>query len=339
MRMSDGYTDTITGPAEAHDSLRLARLPQLSMDALRTFVAAAEHGNFTRAGEVVNRSQSAVSMQIKRLEQDLECRLFERSVRAVRLTNDGETLLGYAQRLVRLHDEAVASMTAPAITGEVRLGVPDDYATRYLPDVLLRFARQCPGVRVEVRCDNTGALRRSLEEGELDVCLATTAIPNGAEPAPRHRVLAGAKGDIGCWDSLVLARMPLVWVGARHLDLDAIWNKGAGPLPLAVFHEGCLHRKGALEALRRADIPFRVAFASVSLAGVMAAVRTGLAVAPSTAGCVDAACRVLGPESGLPPLPAVHVTLHRRTAPAHPAADRLAQFVVECFRETGIPTV
>ncbi len=290
-------------------------LNHLPLDALRTFVAASELGSFTQAGHQVHRTQSAVSMQMKRLEEELGRRLFERKARTVSLTPDGELLLGYAKRMLRLHDEALASLAAPEMTGQVRLGVPDDYATRYLPGVLSRFARSFPKVRVDVWCRPSNELLAHLAAGELDLCVATG---DGAD-----RVKQGGK---------MVSRMPLVWIGAKGLALETIWNK-QDPLPLAVFHEGCLHRRWALEALDKADIPFRIAFGSMSLGAILAAVRSGLLVSVVARSSVDQGCAALGPESGLPPLPSVTVTLHVNEDPKRPAVACLAQFVEAGFAE------
>lgn len=290
-------------------------LLHLSLETLRTFVAAAELRSFTKAGQSIHRSQSAVSMQLKRLENDLDCRLFERNARIVRLTHEGELLLHYARRLLRLHDEALACFSKPRLSGLVRLGVPDDYATFYLPGVLARFARAYPEVRVDVRCDTTPNLLLGLKANEIDLCLTTEDGENMRE--------AGK----------ALAQIPLLWMGSEDLDLAAIWKGEDRLLPLAVFHEGCLHRRWALEALQEKDIAYRIAFSSLSLTAIYAAVRTSLAVSPMLRSCSAPGCRFLAPDCGLPRLPDVTVALHVRKTAEHPAVACLAQFVEERFRE------
>jgi len=290
----------------------------LPLETLRTFVAASELGSFTRAGAEVHRSQSAVSMQMKRLEAELGCRLFERNSRNVCLTPEGVTLMGYARRLLRLHDEALVTLSRHQVAGEVRLGVPDDYATRQLPAVLARFARTHPMVKVEVCCDTTAALRQLLTARKLDVCVFTSdGSPDGGE---------------------VLLHNPLVWAASRFLECDLSQRGG---LPLAVFHEGCLIRRWALQALQRAGIPHRIAYSSPSLAGILAAVRSGFAVAPLALGSVSRQDRELvplGQDSGLPVLPAVTVTLNTAASPLSEAANQLARQVREGFGVSGSAT-
>ena len=290
-------------------------LNHLSMEILRTFVAAAELRSFTKAGQSIHRTQSAVSMQLKRLENDLGRRLFERNARRVRLTPDGEILLHYARRLLRLHDETMACFNGPRLTGLVRLGVPDDYATCYLPDVLARFTLAYPEVRVDVRCDTTQDLLLALRAGELDLCLTTEDgdnLRNGCKP---------------------LARIPLLWMGSEDLDLKSIWKGTDELLPLAVFHDGCLQRRWAMKALESEGIGCRIAFSSLSLAAIHAAVRTGLVVSPMLRSCPAPGCCFLPKDSGLPLLPDITVALSVREQSDHPAVACLAEFVEERVRE------
>ncbi|HQD57952.1 MAG TPA: LysR family transcriptional regulator, partial [Candidatus Competibacteraceae bacterium] len=147
--------------------------PQLDPDLLRTFVAIVDGGGFTQAAKQVHRTQSAVSMQVRRLESELSRTLFQREGRSARLTPDGEALLGYARRLLKLHDEAVSVLSCPDLSGLVRIGTPDDYVDRFLPEILARFARAFPRVQVEVNCEPSVNLRRMLAEHRLDLALIT----------------------------------------------------------------------------------------------------------------------------------------------------------------------
>ncbi len=315
MRLSKGFDKRI------HCMLSISMLDDtllthLSLETLRTFVAAAEFKSFTKAGQTIHRTQSAVSMQLKRLESDLGRRLFERNARSVRLTHDGELLLHYARRLLRLHDETLACFCGPRLSGLVRLGVPDDYATRYLPGVLARFAWAYPKIRVDVRCDTTGELIKEFKSGKLDVCLTTE---DGEEIREQGKPVA---------------RVPLLWMSAADLDLHSIWRGTCEPLPLAVFHEGCLQRRWALEALERLGFAYRIAFSSLSLAAIHAAVAAGFAVTPMVKSCCGPGCGFLSDDCGLPRLPEVTVALHVRHAPEHPAVACLAEFVEDRFQET-----
>ena len=186
-------------------------------------------------------------MQVRRLETTLDRSLFQRTGRGVQLTPHGEALLGYARRLLKLHDEALAVLTRPDLTGFIRLGTPDDYVERFLPDILVRFARAFPRVQVEVHCEPSVHLRRCLAEDRLDLALITCA--PGAETGE------------------VLRREPTVWATAeRHLAHEQ------DPLPLALFQPGCPFRDWALAGLGETGRPYRVAYTSASITGLFAAV-------------------------------------------------------------------
>lgn len=260
----------------------------LPVDFLRTFVLAADHGSFTLAARDAGRTQSAVSQQIKKLEEQIGRTLFTRGPKALTLTTAGESLMPYARRMVKLHREAVSALTEPDMSGTVRLGVLDDYAPFCLPPVLEAFAADYPRVQLEVRCGYTSRyLMRLMEAGELDL-----AIHSGAA------VSAGAR---------LLGLDPLVWVAsANHLAHEK------DPVPLAVFDKQCVYRRWALDALEKAGRAFRVCYTSASVSGVMAAVTAGLAVAPLGLSSVSEDLLILGQEHGFPPLPvsSIMMTYH-----------------------------
>ena len=258
----------------------------LPTDLLRTFAAVTETASFTRAAKLVNRTQSAVSQQIRRLEEELGQRLLERQGREVRPTALGEALLSYARRMLRLHDEAVDALSRPEVAGVVRLGAPDDYATGFLPDVLSRFASSHPRVQVEVRCQPSRELRTALECGDLDLVIYSCGdLPEGAE---------------------LLGHEPLRWVTSARSPAHE-----QTPVPLAVYDQHCLYRKWSLAALDGVGIAYRIAYFSQSLAGIQAAVRAGLAVAPLGAGSIPPGTRILGQAEGFPDLPTGNLTLLR----------------------------
>ncbi|HRE55649.1 MAG TPA: LysR substrate-binding domain-containing protein, partial [Candidatus Competibacter sp.] len=259
---------------------------QLDPDLLRTFVAIVDAGGFTQAAKQVHRTQSAVSMQVRRLEEILDRALFQRDGRGVQLSPDGEALLGYARRLLKLHDEALAALTRPDLSGLVRIGTPDDYVDRFLPEILSRFARAFPRVQVEVLCEPSVNLRRLLAEERLDLALITCT--PGAETGE------------------VLRREPVVWATAeRHLAHE---NE---PLPLALFQPGCSFREWALAALSEQGRSYRIAYTSASISGVLAAVTAGLAVTVLCRSVLPAGVRPLGVEEGFSVLPYASITLHR----------------------------
>ena len=289
-------------------------LPLLDLDVLRTFVAIAETGSFTLAASAVFRTPSAVSMQIKKLEEILGVSVFSRDARSVSLTRDGEMLLGYARRMLSLNREAVSKFIVPDIEGVVRLGSPDDFGERVLPDVLKRFANTHSSIAVDVTIDLSGNLRRRMAERQLDLTLITACrnVPPDAE---------------------VLLSEPVVWAGARggcaHLR---------EPLPVSLWEEGCVWRADALEALGRAGRDYRIAYMSAHTAGQRAAILADLAVAPLPRSFVGEEIVALGPEEGLPTLS--NYTLAMVVAPdASPAALAAAEHIratFEAFRETSV---
>ena len=287
-----------------------ASLPLLDTDTLRTFVAIAENGSFTRAAHQVFRTPSALSMQIKRLEETLGQSLFIREARRVSMTPEGEVLLGYGRRLLKLNEEAVGRFLAPSLEGSVRLGTPDDVGTRVLPQVLTRFARSHPAVQVNVNAGRSIDLLKRLDDGELDLALVTLG----------HSDLSAKRGE-------VVHTEPLVWAGR-----DGGVAVQRSPLPLSLANHGCAWREMALGALDKAEISYRVAYNSEHCAGQEAAMLADLAVAPFPASLVQPPLRVLGPENGLPALGDYQIALVRRDG-SGPAAEALAEQVVQTFRE------
>lgn len=285
----------------------------LDPDLLRTFVAIVDAGGFTQAAKQVHRTQSAVSMQVRRLEEILNRALFQRVGRNVQLSPDGEALLGYARRLLKLHDEALAALTRPDLTGLVRIGTPDDYVDRFLPDILTRFARAFPRVQLEVHCEPSTNVRRLLTEERLDLALITCT--PGAETGE------------------VLRREPVVWASAeRHLAHEC------EPLPLALFQPGCCFRDWALTALDGQGRPYRIAYTSASISGVLAAVTAGLAVTVLCRSVLPAGVRPLGIDEGFPVLPSASITLHRGHG-VSAVAECLAGYIREGFGVDAPPLV
>lgn len=287
-----------------------ASLPLLDTDTLRTFVAIAENGSFTRAAHQVFRTPSALSMQIKRLEEVLGQSLFIREARRVTLTPEGEILLGYGRRLLKLNEEAVSRFLAPSLEGSVRLGTPDDVGTRVLPQVLTRFARSHPAVQVNVNAGRSVDLLKRLDSAELDLALVTLG-----------------SSDLSAKRGQVVHTEPLVWAGR-----DGGVAVQRAPLPLSLANHGCAWRAMALAALDKAEISYRIAYNSEHCAGQEAAMLADLAVAPFPASLVQPPLRVLGPEIGLPALGDYQIALMRRDG-SGPAAEALAEQVVQTFRE------
>jgi DNA-binding transcriptional LysR family regulator len=280
----------------------------LDTDLLRTFVLIADGRSFTHAAAVVGRTQSAVSMQMRRLEELLGKPLFRRNGRRTELTEHGQFLLTRARSVVGLADEIVGAFRAPRLTGTVRIGAPDDYATRYLPDILARFAATHPEVEVEVEVQPSEVLQDRIRRSEIDLCLMSV----GNAPM----------------DGEVVWRGPLLWVGSlAHPDVHR-----RDPLPLALSNGDCTWRRVAERALEEVGRPYRVAYLSRSQTGQHAAVLAGLAITVNTPCTLPPGLRVLGPSEGLPPLPGFGLALVVAPAGRQPVTDALARHISASFR-------
>lgn len=255
-------------------------LPVLDNDILRTFVAIAESGSFSAAAEVVFRTPSAVSMQIKRLEEQLGVSLFVRDARSVVLTDSGETLLAYARRMLALSNEAMSRFRHPEMHGVVRLGATDDVGERILPTVLKQFSAAFPGVMVDVTVDRSRSLEKRLRAQKLDLTILN-APSDFSDEFPSERIL----------------HEKLVWVGARG---GTAYLKD--PVPVSMWESTCAWRNEAVARLSAAGKRYRVAYLSATTLVQRAAVLADLAVAPMGAYYVTDDMEVLGESQGLPDL-------------------------------------
>jgi DNA-binding transcriptional LysR family regulator len=275
----------------------------LDVDQLRTFVAIVETGSFTRAAEVVHKTQSAVSMQMKRLEERLERPIFARDGRASKLTEDGERLLDYARRIVKLNAEALAAFSDPELSGGVRLGVPDDYADRYLPEIMARFSRVYPGVELTVFCEPSIDLIARLDADEIDLAIVTSCESYRA--------------------SEIFRQERLLWVTSNrhsaHCD---------DPLPLALGRPTCDWRKAAMHSLDSMGRAHRLLFSSGNAGAISAAVLAGLAVSVLPTSGIRPGMRVLTPADGFPELPLCRIGLLRNPHERSPLAEALAGHIV-----------
>lgn len=285
-------------------------LPLLDNDILRTFIAIAETGNFSTAAEVVFRTPSAVSMQIKKLEEQLKATLFLRDARSVTLTPQGEMLLTYARRMIALSNEAVSRFVMPELSGVVRLGAPEDIGERgVLPNILRRFAEVFPGIMVNVTIDGSGQLLRRLDAGQLDIVL-TNGDPSVADP----------RGEL-----LVLEK--LVWVGAKCGNAYL-----KEPLPLSIWEEGCFWRTSALEALAKAGRNYRVAYMSGRTMAQRAAISADLAISPLPQSYAQGDLTILGESEGLPEIGEFAVRLVTVEKPSRPVAV-VAESIRNAYRD------
>ncbi|WP_395457862.1 LysR substrate-binding domain-containing protein (plasmid) [Azospirillum melinis] len=288
-----------------------APLPPFDLDLLRSFVTIVDSGGFTRAAERLGRTQSTISLQIKRLEDGLGKRLFLREGRGLDLTPDGEVLLTYARRLLGMAGEACALLMEPEVGGVVRLGTPEDFATAHLPDVLWRFSRAHPQVALEVQCDFTVNLLDRFARGEYDLVLC-------------KREPQGPAGGVRVW------REPLFWVASDRLILDA-----GAPVPLVLAPAPDIHRKRAIDALDAHGRPWRMAYTSPSLAGIKAAVTAGLGVTILPKDMLAPGFHIVNAEHGLPDLPDIETALYRQPGPLPKAVDLLAEHIVRSLERTA----
>ncbi len=259
----------------------MPRTPLLELDLLKTLVAIHETGNFSAAAEVVFRTPSAVSMQVKRIEELLGRPVFTRDSRSVILTEDGEMLLSHARRVLALNQQLVAKFITPEISGVVRLGAIDHATEQFLPAALRRFAETHPGITVDVMVENSELQENLIKKNELDIAITTvcnaTIRENGAE---------------------VLYWEDLVWAG-----LKGGVAAEQSPLPVSVWEEGCVWRRAAIDGLEKQQRDYRITFKSAHIAGQKAGLAADLAIAPLPLSSCTGDIVALDESLGLPEMP------------------------------------
>ncbi|MEM0907208.1 MAG: LysR family transcriptional regulator [Pseudomonadota bacterium] len=277
----------------------------LDLGALRSFVEIADAGGVTRAAKRLNLTQSAVSMQLKRLELALGQPLFDRDKRTMTLTTHGEELMSYATRMLALNDEVWSRMTERTYEGELTLGAPHDVIYPYIPDVLRRFAREYPRVRIALHSSYTHKLKEQFDRGEVDVILTTETSPGpGSE---------------------TLQESPLVWIGAPS---GLAWRQR--PLPLA-FESGCIFRPWVQKALDQAGIPWVMAVDSFSIRTIDASISADFAIHAAISFTVQKRYEVIDHVGHLPDLPQIKVALYVSNGPKAVLAQKLAAVVREVW--------
>ncbi len=280
----------------------------LDSDLLKTFVAVVDAGNFTRAGEIVGRTQSAISLQIKRLEDVVGAPLFQRGPRGVEPTDKAALLLPNARRILALMEETVAVVASRPLQGPVRIGVPEEYVQTVLPHALGSFAKRHPLVEVTVRYGSSLNNRAAVEAGRLD--LAVVFEPEGKASAE--------------W----LATDPTVWTTST---IHAVHEHD--PVPIALDDTPGWCREAALSALVRDGIRFRVAFSADTAAQLHAAVTSGLAIAPLSRSSLPLLCRELGVADGFGTIDSAQVGLVQAAQAASPAVLGMCQAVRDAFAQ------
>jgi DNA-binding transcriptional LysR family regulator len=277
----------------------------LDTDQLRSFLAIVDCGSFTRAAERVHKTQSAVSMHIRRLEEQLGCALFVKHGRGARLTAEGERLIEFARRIIQVEAGALAALSRKGLRGSVRLGIPDDYAESFLAEIVARFNRRHPLVEVSVVCEASTELAAQVAVGALELALVTD-----------HEGINGLE---------LLREEPLVWVAAERFRLE----EGA-PIPLALGSATCIWRRATETALTASPGLTRARFFSKNFTAIGTVVRAGLAATILPASMVGPGLRLLGRDEGLPELPLTRMGLIH--APGRPTEE--ASALAEAIRGT-----
>ncbi|MCY1518010.1 HTH-type transcriptional regulator YofA [compost metagenome] len=279
---------------------------------LRSFLAVADCGNFTRAAERLHLTQSTVSQQVRRLEENLACRLLDRSARQVLVTPEGERLQSYARRILALHDEAEEVLRNQQSEGVLRLGVPEDFAAERLMPLLAEFAETHPLVRLEVTSGLSPELLRLYRGGEFDLLLT--------------KQMDAAADCLAAWPE------PLCWVDSRQRPALA-----RDPLLLVAFPPGGLYRQEMIQALEVNGRNWRIGYSSASLASVCAAVAAGLGISLLPRRVLLPGHRVLTAESGLPPIDGMHLLLYGREGLGKAGEALQAQLYQLCQSQSVLP--
>lgn len=275
----------------------------LDLDLLRCFVAVAETGSFTLAGDIVGRTQSAVSQRVKRLEDIVQSRLVDRDSRMLQLTRDGENMLNHAKQMILYNDRAVRKLAEPA-SGTLRLGLAEDFIAHHLPRLIARFKAEHPNVTLEIEIGMSCALTRAFDRGDLDLVVA--------------------KKDGNAKKGRVIWHEPLVWVCGQDFDFRL-----GDPVPLVLLPPPCTYRAIALETLNAAQLPFVVACNCDSLQAIQAAIESGIGIAILGSSFVRSGLKVLSAAEGLPFLPTTEISLLGEGRADAALALPLVRFVVE----------
>ncbi|MDD1014190.1 LysR substrate-binding domain-containing protein [Pseudomonas rubra] len=285
------------------------RRPTFDLDVLRTFVTGVEFNSFAKAADRLGRSTSAVSAQLKKLEEQVGTPVLTKSGRGLALTTTGETLLGHARRLLELNDGIFQTLHESQTTGTLRLGLQEDFGEHFLSDILRRFVQTYPKVSLEVRIARNAELLALVESADLDLAL----IWDTGYLSPYARRLGETQ---------------MHWIGARDMPLLAALDDSS--LPLIMFDAPCVLRSAATQALDAAQIPWRIALTSPSVGGIWAAVAAGLGFTLRTRIGLPSHLTVV---SGLPPVPSLGYVLHRNGDAPTPAAQQLAALIKTSLRE------
>lgn len=278
-------------------------IKNISTEALRSFVTIAELGSFTQAGEKLARSQSAISLQIKKLESLLGQAIFHRKGHNFELTAGGETLLKYAVQILQLNDKALGELSSKMIVGKVRLGIPSEFATSLLPKIVGSFSRKNPHITLEVICDLSRNLNRDLDQKKYDLILSLTE-------NTENTVTDSIKRD------------PLLWVAPKGYSIH-----DKSPIPLIVAPEGCIYRKRAIKQLNQANVKWQIIYTIMDLSGIKAAIEEGLGITVLAKSTIPDTLEIISPPTAWGGLGDIGITLHATEKNMPEATLVLAEYI------------
>lgn len=283
----------------------------LPTDVLRTFLAVIDLGSFTKAGQLLGRTQPAISLQIRRLEELVGLPLLDTSSRNIALTKDGESLARYARQFLVMNDEIVAKLQRRESSGSLRVGLPTDYAVAFFQKALANFARLNPDVQLSIHCEISEQLLQMFGRDEIDVAIAMY----DEKPAP---------GLIYTW-----VERP-IWTVGSDSDVDR-----KTPVPLAAHPEGCHYRARMIRCLDHIGRPWRITYCSPGISGLQQAVQSGFGVTALTRRTLIRGMRVLSEKDGYPPLADIHVGLYFKNTGASTAALLLVNYIMQTLHDSG----
>ncbi|RKF17303.1 LysR family transcriptional regulator [Roseovarius spongiae] len=293
----------------------MKRFTNLQTDLLRTFVTVVDLRNFTETGVALGRTQPAISLQVKRLEELTGVQLLSHRGKKIELTADGQTLLGYAREILRLNDRAIANLQRAKLLGTLRIGLPIDYSIEYFQSIIVEFAHANPQVLLDIRCNRSSDLLASLHVDDLDMVIAITDVM----PAP--------------YVSLYWSEHP-VWVCGRNYRIDP-----DSPIKLIAHPDGCFYRKRMIDALNADGRDWHVSFETPGISALQHAVVAGMGVTALTKKTLLPGMRILSPKEGFARLANVHVGLFYKHIKMSDAALKLIEQIthgVESFRSTTL---
>ncbi len=279
---------------------------RLDFNQLATFVAIVDAGSITKAAASLHRTQAAISIQLKKLEEGTGKQLLNRSYNHFTLTREGEILLSYARKILNLSEEAFNAISDEEVSGVVRFGIPDGYARVFIQNSLRQFISRFPNIRIQIKNDNSHNLYKSLHEGDLDLILATRDPKEPGGQRVRHEKIC--------------------WVAAKDFVLD-----GSRPIPLALYEQGCEYRKNIVEKLNQDARDWFVSFECQGVTGFDIAISNGLAISALAESLVKDEWRIIQPSEGVPDLGAIEIELH--TLPGEVSE------AIRCFRDEIIRQV